>query len=493
LIYSDFQPFPSQEEAIRSLLVNKRLLLALPTGAGKSFCILYSYGFLKERILDYHILIVSTASSAVQWDSEIEKLTHGFSREVLVKRSPAERKKFFNSKTFPDIVVTNYEVITREHEALTKMLSRGNWVLCLDESHSFKGSGTALDKAIMSIHQNVGYAYGWLASATPVQNRYEELFNQMKFLNPNVIPTWADFYRDFCVRRKIRPAGSRFDIEITVGYKNIDRLIRLVSPYLYCKSKEELLLPFPKEETIYHSYDVSEEFKRIHKAVLNGEQAAEGIEKEWTHSKFTSLIYSQLFSNHPEYFGVSLTSPKFYGLKELINQELAQGSRVLVYSHYKATVNYLSENIGLPHTTITGDVPIPDRMGILRDFWADRFPLIFMNAAGGQSLNLQKANCFIFYDLPWSYGDYTQCVGRIVRIGSPWKNVRVHVLTNKDSIDNYKYKVLSDKAKRILSIGQELETDIQNHSYLDHVLNPKFLEANQETMQEISKEMKRAA
>jgi len=38
--------------------------------------------------------------------------------------------------------------------------------------------------------------------------------------------------------------------------------------------------------------------------------------------------------------------------------------------------------------------------------------------AGSESINLQAAKALIFFDTPWSAGDYIQILGRMVRIGS---------------------------------------------------------------------------
>jgi SNF2 family DNA or RNA helicase len=72
--------------------------------------------------------------------------------------------------------------------------------------------------------------------------------------------------------------------------------------------------------------------------------------------------------------------------------------------------------------------------------------------AGSESLNLQAAEHFVFVDLPWSQGDYTQLIGRMIRIGSQHKTVVAHHMlgirqSGEKTIDHHVLKALREKMK----------------------------------------------
>lgn len=91
--------------------------------------------------------------------------------------------------------------------------------------------------------------------------------------------------------------------------------------------------------------------------------------------------------------------------------------------------------------------------------------LIFLTMAGSESLNLQQARFFLFFDLPWSAGDYLQLIGRMIRIGSPHQRVMaLHLLATgpdgQKTIDHYVSEVLVKKMDLIERVlGSRLQTE----------------------------------
>ena len=78
--------------------------------------------------------------------------------------------------------------------------------------------------------------------------------------------------------------------------------------------------------------------------------------------------------------------------------------------------------------------------------------VIIITLAGSESLNLQAAEHFVFLDLPWSFGDYVQLIGRMIRIGSSHNTVVAHhFLARKQdggkTIDHHVLRALQSKQK----------------------------------------------
>jgi SNF2 family DNA or RNA helicase len=87
--------------------------------------------------------------------------------------------------------------------------------------------------------------------------------------------------------------------------------------------------------------------------------------------------------------------------------------------------------------------------------------------AGAEGINLQAAKAFIFYDLPWSAGDYLQLLGRMIRIGSRHQSVYAIHLVVEDSIDLQVEKTVSEKMGLITDvIGQRIKGDGEDGDFV---------------------------
>jgi len=71
--------------------------------------------------------------------------------------------------------------------------------------------------------------------------------------------------------------------------------------------------------------------------------------------------------------------------------------------------------------------------------------LIVVNAAGIEGINLQQAAHMVLLDVPWSWGDLIQLVGRMVRMASPHSACTLHILVAKGTIDEYAIETLKGK------------------------------------------------
>ena len=81
---------------------------------------------------------------------------------------------------------------------------------------------------------------------------------------------------------------------------------------------------------------------------------------------------------------------------------------------------------------------------------------------GAEAINLQAAKAIIFYDTPWSAGDYIQLLGRMIRIGSIHDRCYALHLVAEGTIDDRVIKVMWNKMNLIEKVlGKRIkgETD----------------------------------
>jgi SNF2 family DNA or RNA helicase len=80
--------------------------------------------------------------------------------------------------------------------------------------------------------------------------------------------------------------------------------------------------------------------------------------------------------------------------------------------------------------------------------------------AAAEGVNLQLAKAVIFYDTPWSAGDYLQIVGRMIRIGSIHDKVFSYHICAPKTIDERVMKTLKAKMGLIEAVlGKRLKED----------------------------------
>jgi SNF2 family DNA or RNA helicase len=156
--------------------------------------------------------------------------------------------------------------------------------------------------------------------------------------------------------------------------------------------------------------------------------------------------------NNPESYLTPKLSPKEEALLEMLDGEY-RGEKIIVYTKYKTWIDrleWLTEN---GHFTerkflrITGDESEKQRNENKRLFQSPSsgYDLIVINAAGMEGINLQQAAHMVMLDVPWSWGDLIQLVGRMVRMASPHSACTLHVMVAKGTIDEYAIETLKGK------------------------------------------------
>jgi SNF2 family DNA or RNA helicase len=85
---------------------------------------------------------------------------------------------------------------------------------------------------------------------------------------------------------------------------------------------------------------------------------------------------------------------------------------------------------------------------------------IWITNAGNDAINLQAAEALIFYDTPFSGGDYLQTIGRMIRIGSIHATVIAIHLIVRGTIDEKTQKITNKKLDLIERVlGKRLQGD----------------------------------
>jgi ATP-dependent RNA helicase RhlB len=98
-----------------------------------------------------------------------------------------------------------------------------------------------------------------------------------------------------------------------------------------------------------------------------------------------------------------------------------QASRTMVFVNTKREADHVSAVLnanGVGAAAISGDVPQPKRLRMLRDFQAGDLPVLVATDVASRGLHVPDVSHVINYDLPQDAEDYVHRIGRTARAGA---------------------------------------------------------------------------
>ena len=381
-------------------------------------------------------LIIMPKSLLYNWENEINKFNPELSYYIYYGD-----KKNLNEAKKSNLIITTYAIVRNEIE---KFKDNSFHYIILDESHNIKNIHSQTSKAVMLLNGEHKLAI----SGTPIENNLSELYSLFKFLNPNMFTTFEDFFNSY-----INPIQKDNNIEI------INELKKKIYPFILRRLKKDVLedLPPKIEQTIL--VDMSDEqasFYEQRRAFyyqnLKTQIAVEGIAK----AKFVILQalneLRQIASIPESKTDGAIISLKREILLEYINEIILLGHKVLIFTNYLASIEYISDDLeknGIEHLVMTGSTE--SRQELVDKFQnSDKYKVFLMTLkTGGLGLNLTKADYVFIFDPWWNKSSENQAIDRTHRIGQD-KTVFSYKMITKNTIE-----------EKILQL-QELKIDLFN-------------------------------
>ena len=329
----------------------------------------------------------------------------------------------------------------------------------------------------------------WALTATLIKNNLMEGYGIYRVVNPELFPTTANaFMHYYCLVEMVRVANNRRVPKI-VGYlpervKEFRERIDLTYlgrpkhevaselPALILKTIEVGLSPAQRDK--YEEALEGLENYGLANLVVGEAQGHDEEVKDVT--KLTSLIYCQEIVNHLGLIGCEGPSDKTAKLFDLLSEGDLAEEKVIIFSRFKKMVDILMplfRKAKIKAVRVTGEEDGDDRRAAMAAFQDPNSDtrVICITMAGGDAINLQAAKAIIFFDTPWSAGDFIQIVGRMIRIGSTHDRCyAIHLVARgrKKTIDHRVLEVMQKKmtlieaviGKRLKGEGDEDFTDV---------------------------------
>lgn len=496
-----------QKQAIHHLCRMPRFLLGDAVGLGKTLDAIVATCWLKERFPDAKLVVVTTKSTTYQWEEEVMRYSYlrpyvmrdtyrgltssnarysqmmhfleGTKKDVLIVKYTSligTRKEAKKSKDFDGDFDENgnpikkgqKEDLSEEVRMFAKIFKEHgeNVILVFDECHKFKSMGSSTRNLVFNISRFAGRV--WALTATAIKNNLDEFYAIASGIRIEPLGYQGDFHDEFCIFRE-QWMGTHMK-KFLVGYQNIPKFKSAVRPFFLGRSQRQVKEPLPELTTLYHPIELDQRQTEILTDELpNGtiqlpptiiKVAGEIYEKERDASNLmTQLSVQQLVTNHwclldktsKDYYTKTL-SPKEEALLDMLDGDY-RGEKVIVYTKYRTWIDRLQWLTDNGHFTerkflrITGAENEKQRNENKKLFQDPNsgYDLIVINAAGMEGINLQQAAHMVMLDMPWSWGDLIQLVGRMVRMASPHSACTLHVMVARGTIDEYTVETLKGK------------------------------------------------
>ena len=447
-----FPLYPYQEQGMLHLVLNRRALLADEMGLGKTVQAVAACELLKRLYGIKKVLVIATASLKAEWEEQISKFTA--LKSLIIQGARSRRLEQYQQDVF--FYLTNYEQIVIDSADIQQTLKPD--VIILDEAQRIKNWQTKTANAVKQLKS----PYAFVLTGTPLENRIDDIYSVVQFLDPHLFGPLFRFNREFY---------QLDEIGKPVGYKNLDELHRRLKPIMLRRRKEEVEGQLP-ERTVNHYFVSMEKEQRLRYEEYENRVARfvaqarkRPLRKEEYEKLQKWLACMRMLCDSPYILDPKCKiSPKLSELKSIL-EELLQDktAKIIIFSEWERMLKLvldLTEKHGWNTAWHTGSVPQDKRREAIRRFKESSECRLFLSTdAGSLGLNLQAANIVINLDLPWNPAKLEQRIARAWRKHQT-RTVRVINFVCQDSIEHRMLGLLSQKgilAKGVLEGAEELK------------------------------------
>lgn len=460
-------PYCYQKETIKFGVDNKKGLLILPCGSGKTPILVGIYHELvKNNLTTKPGAIIVKASLKYQWVKEVEKFSNY--RVKAIDTPSKARKKFNEQFENCDLFILNYETLKNE-DVCAKLREKEIEVMLFDEIHYINNHKSARSKAAFKFN-DLKFLIG--ATATPITNNPENLFGIFNLIEKDLFKSYSKFASNY-----IKYAGYGR----VAGCKNEEHLKKQISPYIFIKSEEDVAdqLPTLVVNQIYCEMDCSmaEVNSKLFSDLEDVRNMIESLEKKYPNPKDLEnneeyqlstgkvmayqtflqelvndpRLLSESDSNMAKQYSCNSVSPKLETLLNLLEEILDSGAKVCIFTKYQRMQMILQKEIETAFDTkcaiVNGEMAPEERYKQAYTLFGDddRYKVLIGTDAMAEGISLSKCNYLIEYDLADSYAIQTQRHGRIKRANSVHKTGYVYQIICKDSWDDIQAKIIAKK------------------------------------------------
>ncbi len=429
--------YPYQQEGMLHLALKERALLGDEMGLGKTIQAIAACELLRRTQNIKTVLVVATASLKTEWEEQILKCTD--LPYLIINGERAQRLKQYRQPSF--FYLTNYEQMMSDAADVQHWVKPD--VIILDEAQRIKNWQTKTAHAIKRLHSR----YAFVLTGTPLENRIDDIYSIVQFLDPSLFGPLFRFNRDFY---ELNDKGK------PVAYKNLDQLHQRLQPLLLRRWKQDVENELPPATTQEFFVGMTEEqqarYEEQQKYVSRLVKLAERrpLTPEEDKKLRIHLASMRMLCDTPYILDADCRDcPKLIELENILEEILEDAhTKVIIFSEWERMlqlVRELTQKMGIGAAWHTGSVSQKKRRQEINRFKQDAHCRLFLSTdSGSVGFNLQVANVVINLDLPWNPAKLAQRVARAWRKHQE-RSVQVINLITENSIEHRMIHLLSEK------------------------------------------------
>ncbi len=421
-----FDPFDYQLQAARGALrrMRGRAILADEVGLGKTIEAGLILAELRLRGLADRTLVIAPAGLVTQWQEELERkfgvptVLAGRDRDAPGGERDAPGRERRAGSTDRPVAVASLAAARRE--PLKSALTCDQWdLIIVDEAHRVRAPRSASGKLIRELRSR----HLLLLTATPVENRLQDLYEMVSLVAPGLLGTAAQF-------RAAHSAGSAAPGQEP---RNVTALRKRTAEVMirHRRSEVSVLLPRRLAETLRVEPSGPErDWYSDLTARVRAEGRAATPARRLTLRSVAKLAGSSPAAAAPTLAKIgwddlagraaALAAPaKTAVLLDQLRRYAGTGEKVLVFTAFRQTLDQMAGHLvaaGIPAAIYHGSLPRADKERVIAAF-REQAPVLLSTESAGEGRNLQFCHAMVNMDLPWNPMQIEQRLGRLHRVG----------------------------------------------------------------------------
>jgi len=503
-----FEPFDYQWQTAQTVLrrMRGRAILADEVGLGKTIEAGLVLSELRMRGLGDRALVVVPAGLAEQWREELERKfslpaaiatraewdgAGAAGRDGRGGPSEGDHPETARSSQNPVVIAS---LATARRDPVRSALTSQPWdVVIMDEAHRLRNPRSASGRLARALSAR----YLLLLTATPVENRLQDLYELVSLVAPGLLGTPAQFRvqhgsgdpgsprdvsglrartREVMVRHRrsevslMLPQRLAETVLVTPGeaeadlYRQVAARIRQEARHasqsrrLTLRSLARLAGSSPAAVAPTLAKVGWDDLARQAAAIGASAKIAELVTRLRRASlpSTSSPSTSSPSTSSPSTSSPSASSPSASSSGTGLNS--ADTDKVLVFTAFRQTLELMAtelNNQGIPAVVYHGSLARPDKEKAIRAF-RDEVPVMLSTESAGEGRNLQFCHMMINIDLPWNPMQIEQRLGRLHRVGQT-REVLLTNLVARGTIEQRILHVLEAKINLFELVVGELD------------------------------------
>jgi len=439
--YSHRPPLEHQKEAIKSLVENKKFILADDMGLGKTTSTIIAALETGAK----KILIICPASLKINWQREIENYSNR-------PTSIIEGKKWEDS----DFIIINYDIIKNFHDEKKKsdsvLLKTKFDLVIIDEAHYIQNKQAQRTKLINDFVSNVDRL--WLLTGTPITSRPINYFNLLNLIECPVAKNWMAYVKRYCNGFQFQ-AGRRKIWNVS-GASNLEELRDRTAPLVLRRLKENVLDLPDKIITPVYLRLKSKEY-----------EALMGEYYDWYDKNGESDSLTLQFTKLTKVRQV-IAEEKVSSTIEICENIVEQGKKVIVFTNFTKTLEMILEHFGKKAVRLDGQMSQKERQMSVDRFQNEDDVMVFVGniKAAGVGITLTAGEAVVMNDLSFLPSDHSQAEDRSYRYGQK-NNVLVYYPIFDNTVEGIIYDILKKKKDIFETV---MGDKVDNGDYVQEIL-----------------------